>query len=61
MNLEDLHDREDNFEVFYDQKKSPQIPKETVKEENFGYTSARRAALFNDNDSLDEKWSKYGI
>jgi len=56
MNLEDLHDMEDNFEVFSNEKKAAPAP---VKVENNGLTSARRVALTREEDLLGDKWSKY--
>jgi hypothetical protein len=61
MDIEDLHNTEDSFEVFSDHVKAPQVVKENTKVENNGYTSARRVALSREENSLDDKWSKYII
>jgi len=62
MNIEDLHEMEDSFES-YDDNKQIQIKKsvESVEEEEkifTGTTPARRRIVESDN-SVDNRWNKF--
>jgi hypothetical protein len=66
MNIDDLHDIEDygQFEIFSDQSKNVNVKAtqvENVKENNFGYTSARRVSVVSRDEEMDDKWSKFSI
>jgi len=59
MDLDDLHDMEDTFEVFSDEKKELKTAQiENEKIENNGLTSAKRITPSNDVD-VDSRWSKF--
>jgi hypothetical protein len=58
MDIEDLHEMEDTFEFYDDNKKERAKLAEQTKEEKT-LTSARRVT-FEDND-VDDRWNRFKI